>query len=173
MTVSSAITYLGIDAAFPRCSVSSQEASPIEEAILSGNRSEAAKILDETPRLVNAKGIDGDYLMSLISKAKDKEMFRLFIDKGARKNLAFSCACNYEFDEIIDYLIKDGIDINSPDDTTWLMSFAQAGSIAGIRALLIRGANPNIKNKDGFTALDMARWTDQEEICKLLKQSMR
>jgi hypothetical protein len=62
-------------------------------------------------------------------------------------------------------LIDSGADINIQYETgqTALIAASDQGYLEIVQLFLIRGANPNIKDKDGDSALDIARFKDHDE----------
>ncbi len=69
-------------------------------------------------------------------------------------------------------LLQAGCDINAADSNgrTPLMYAARYGQPTAVRLLLERGANAKAKDKDGMTALDLAR--DNQEIIRLLRSAI-
>ena len=75
--------------------------------------------------------------------------------------------------QIVNALIKAGADVNSCDgeDRTALMYAWDNPNI--VEVLLKAGADINIKNDDGYTVLDIARYGENNEVIKLLEASAR
>lgn len=76
--------------------------------------------------------------------------------------------------EMIEYLVRNGVPIDAKDDygETAFYKAAVRHHIGGMRKLLELGANPNVKNADGETALDFfdgatLKWP---EFTKLIKK---
>ncbi|MEK6734356.1 MAG: ankyrin repeat domain-containing protein [Pseudomonadota bacterium] len=62
--------------------------------------------------------------------------------------------------EVINTLVQNGADlnqVNKKDGMTALMYAAKAGHYDGVRALIANGADPELKGKDGKTALETAK----------------
>ena len=72
--------------------------------------------------------------------------------------------------EILNYLIQKGADVNvqtKSEKSSVLMFACDDNNLEIVKMLLEAGANPNLKDEDGETALQK---TDSEEIKQLLKQ---
>jgi hypothetical protein len=68
-------------------------------------------------------------------------------------------------------LIDRGTDVNSRDpfsSQTLLMWAAASGDLELVRALLRRGADPDLKDRHGRTARDYARGKRRKDIAKVL-----
>ena len=69
-------------------------------------------------------------------------------------------------------LLEIGADINSKNpftgDTVLMISITY-GPIITVKALITRGANVNLKNNDGFTALTLATSSKYTEIAQMLR----
>jgi ankyrin repeat protein len=77
------------------------------------------------------------------------------------------------YPKVIDKLLAKGTDINFVDqesqDTALLVS-AKHGSYTAVKFLLSRGANPNIRDKDGRTALFYAAGTKDDSYPKMVRK---
>jgi len=71
-------------------------------------------------------------------------------------------------------LIKGGKDINGrdPDNgrTALMTAVLVSGYLPGIRYLLMKGAEVNSRDSDGDTALDLAKFKNNQEVCNLLER---
>ena len=65
------------------------------------------------------------------------------------------------------------IDAASPNGSTPLMMAALYGSSEAVKVLLEAGADPNLKNALGLTALDFARKAQREDAVALIARAMR
>ena len=76
---------------------------------------------------------------------------------------------------VIQLLIEHNayIDAESPNGTTPLMMAARYGSWSAVKALLNAGADINLKNQLGFTALDFAVNSNQKESADLIAAAVR
>lgn len=80
---------------------------------------------------------------------------------------ALSIAAREGHELIVEKLLEAGADINSKDDITDrtpLMNAVIFGHMATIEKLLLHAANPSIKNKYGFNALDYASTPEIKEL---------
>ncbi len=75
--------------------------------------------------------------------------------------------------QMVQVLIDNGADVNLADreGTTALMFAAQKGLTSSIRTLLREHAQAATRNKDGQTALDVAKKSGREAIVKLLSEA--
>jgi ankyrin repeat protein len=80
-------------------------------------------------------------------------------------------ACTEGHLSVADYLLSKGakVDALSESDTTPLMMAVRSGNIQLVRLLLDRGADLQIRNHQGFSAIDVAELFNQEEISKGLR----
>ncbi len=94
---------------------------------------------------------------------------------------ALHCAAKAGFLKVIHLLIEKGALIDAPDNNGETALFEAIRSTlkngekqrAALEALLIKGANPNMKNRKGQTPLQVAqrmRRTDAEKIAELLRR---
>jgi ankyrin repeat protein len=76
---------------------------------------------------------------------------------------------------VIQLLLENNayIDAESPNGTTPLMMAARYGSWSAVKALLDAGADINLKNQLGFTALDFAVNSNQKESADLIAAAVR
>lgn len=82
-------------------------------------------------------------------------------------------ASGNDWDAIVS-LINGGKDINGrdPDNgrTALMTAVFVSGYLPGIRYLLMKGAEVNSRDSDGDTALDLAKFKNNLEVCKLLER---
>jgi ankyrin repeat protein len=89
-------------------------------------------------------------------------------------NRAFFSACVGGQTETMKLLLQNGADVNCIGDElgeTPLMAAAQMGHEEALKMLLEQGAYPNIKQKEGKTALSIALEYQQPAIAALLQQN--
>lgn len=89
-------------------------------------------------------------------------------------NRAFFGACVERQIEIMQFLLKNGADVNCIGDElgeTPLMAAAQTGDAEAVTILLARGADPKILEREGETALSLALEYNHPEIAALLRQN--
>ena len=73
--------------------------------------------------------------------------------------------------EAVELLLNSGAEVNTLSlDETPISAAATRGYLQVIQYLLDRGANPEIKNEDGYDALDFADLYDQHQVLEFLKQ---
>ncbi|XP_053719932.1 myotrophin [Synchiropus splendidus] len=86
--------------------------------------------------------------------------------EGGRKPLHY--AADFGHNDIIDFLISMGADIDVPDKHgfTPLITACFEGHVASVKALLEKGADKNQTTPDGLTAFEAA---ESEAIKALLK----
>jgi ankyrin repeat protein len=80
-------------------------------------------------------------------------------------------ACTNGHLEIAEFLLNKGAEVNavSNSDTTPLMMAIRSGNIQLVRLLLDRGADLQIRNHQGFSAIDVADLFNQVEISRGLR----
>jgi ankyrin repeat protein len=109
---------------------------------------------------------DIDLLMLLIDSGAD--VFD-FDDEGVS---IFDMAITYDNQDIVNYLIEQGIDVNKThrrSGFTSLMAAACYGRTEIAKILLKNGANQNAVDSKGFTAVDFARKMNKKSILELLE----
>lgn len=77
--------------------------------------------------------------------------------------------------KIMEMLLEEHafIDAQSPNGTTPLMMAAHYGSTAAVKLLLEAGADPQMKNELGLTAVDFARRANRPEAAELISAAAR
>jgi hypothetical protein len=86
---------------------------------------------------------------------------------------ALAYAATNGHDEIVRYLLAEGanIDAPAPNGTTPLMMAVRGGKLDTVDLLISRGANPNVRNDAGASALDWARREGFAKIEERLKRA--
>jgi ankyrin repeat protein len=160
---------------------------PLLSALLQGgNNTSNALVLIERGADVNAASPQGTPLGFAASR-RLTDVVRALLDKGADPNrmsadpsgtndtpllmaLAASTASrNQAGSDIALLLIERGADVNAAriwDGMTPLIRAVQTNQAAVVRALLARGANPNLANASGLTPLEAA--VSREDLQQLL-----
>jgi ankyrin repeat protein len=89
---------------------------------------------------------------------------------GVRGWTPLYAACAKGHAQVVDILLQASADTELPTTSEWrpLMTAAQQGFVEITQALLSHGADPSAKNKDGHTALDLARKAGKSKVCDLL-----
>jgi uncharacterized protein len=124
----------------------------------------AAQVLIDWPKtdvnILNAKGESP--LMLAILKGQQEVVDQL-LKKGADVNKTGWTPLHYAASSgqvtMIGQLLENNayIDAESPNGTTPLMMAAMYGSTAAVKLLLDEGADPQLKNQQGLSALDFAQ----------------
>lgn len=124
---------------------------------------------------VNAKDGEGKTALILAAGNEDPRFARLLIDAGADvnaidedENTALMNAVEHDRAQTVRALIGAGvrIDDRDVDEQTALMRASQPEIVL---LLLDAGADFTLKDKEGQTALSLARKREQEDVIKLLK----
>lgn len=112
---------------------------------------------------------------------KVKELVALLLKKGVPINChdenegttPLIGACISGQDELINFLLESGADVNMPDflGNTPLIAESQAGYAPMVKRFLDKGAQVNHVNNEGNTALYIACFIERVEIVKLLLQA--
>ena len=143
-------------------------------------REKSKQILDS---LIGLKGVDvdhpnlsGETVLMMASLYGMLPEVKVLVDKrGAEINKSGWTPLHYACTEghlaVADYLLSKGakVDALSESDTTPLMMAVRSGNIRLVRLLLDRGADLQIRNHQGFSAIDVAELFNQEEISKGLR----
>lgn len=133
--------------------------------------------------LIGLKGVDvdhpnlsGETVLMMASLYGMLPEVKVLVDKrGAEINKSgwtpLHYACTDGHLAVADYLLSKGakVDALSESDTTPLMMAVRSGNIRLVRLLLDRGADLQIRNHQGFSAIDVAELFNQEEISKGLR----
>jgi len=129
--------------------------------------------------LINAGSIIDNTSLYTASCKRRSNIIKLLIHKGANikeSQDALLAAGFHGFPEIIELLVKAGMDVNHQDHLgqTVLMYASEKGQVQSskhhetVKKLLELNADPSIRNRDGKTALDLATYKNQSEIILLL-----
>jgi ankyrin repeat protein len=133
--------------------------SPVVSALHNG-RGEAAEFLAEHGARLDLEAAAGVGRPELVRK--------FFNEDGSLKNATkaqmesgFLWACEYGRDEVVDFLLKKGMDMSAQANTgqTGLHWAVVGGQLTTIRLLIERGAPLEARNSYGGTALGQALWS--------------
>jgi ankyrin repeat protein len=108
---------------------------------------------------------DMDTLMLLVENGAD--IFD-FDDEGVS---IFDMAVTYDNQEMVRYMIEQGKDVNQTtrkSGFTALMAAACYGRVEIAKILLENGADQNVRDSKGFSAIDFARKMNKKSILSLL-----
>ncbi|MEO6054399.1 MAG: ankyrin repeat domain-containing protein [Chthoniobacterales bacterium] len=144
---------------------------PIHHQLIQAVKREDMK---EAQRLMSlGSDADAGSALSYFVSSGSSKMVQWFIDHGVDpKKISGNSAPTLLFysgsPEIVEILIKNGVDINAVDSFGRTALFEVAGyrlnSSETVRMLLRRGANPNARDKFGFTPLTMAQGKEAVEV---------
>ncbi|MDE0088869.1 MAG: ankyrin repeat domain-containing protein [Candidatus Poribacteria bacterium] len=121
------------------------------------------------------KGEHPEKVLSLLKLGADIDV------RSSKGKTALHCAAKAGFLKVINVLIENGANIDTIDNNGETPLYEAIRSTiknrekqcAALEALLIKGANPNVKNRRGLTPLQVAqqmRRADSEEVVELLKK---
>jgi hypothetical protein len=130
---------------------------------------------------VNIQDHDKVSMLHIAAQSGNLDLIKLLIEAGAKINakdnqgrtpiLMIESDNEENFLKIFKLFIAKGADVNTRDKVesgmTLLMKACESDSLKGVKFLLEAGANPNLKDEDGETAMMK---TKSEEIKKLLKK---
>lgn len=132
--------------------------------------------------LLNARGINinlraknGDSALMIAAFKKNKPAVEMLLAKGAKVNNDGWTALHYAAaagdTEIIQLLLGKSaeVDAPSPNLTTPLMMAAGSGNIYAVKAIVDAGADLNLVNEQGFSAIHFAQKAGHAEIVEGLK----
>ena len=124
----------------------------------------AARLLASHPETdVHLRNPQGETALMLAALKGQEELCRQLLERDADVNQPGWTALHYAASAgqvaVITLLLENHayIDAESPNRSTPLMMATQYGTADAVRVLLQAGADPLLKNAQGFTALDLAR----------------
>ena len=140
----------------------------------------AARLLASHPETqVNLRNPQGETALMLAALKGQEKLCRLLLERDADVNQPGWTALHYAASAgqvvVIKLLLENHayIDAESPNRSTPLMMAAQYGTADAARLLLEAGADPLLKNAQGFTALDLAGRNSYSNTEAVLHQSVR
>ena len=153
-------------------------------AVQDGDLKTVAAMLAKNPDLASAKNPLGEPALNLAVNNGKREIARALLEAGADANsdtprlgLPLTNAACYWDKELVELLLDGGAEIDRLSmrgGESALLSACGSAKYDTVRLLLARGANLNLTDKDGSTALHMAiiryphRFDERERIVKLL-----
>lgn len=136
------------------------EGSPLVSALHNG-RPEAAEFLAQYGARMDLEGAAGAGRLDLVeSFFKDDGSLKPSATR-AQMNAGFLWACEYGRNNVVDFLVKKGVDLSAAENTglTGLHWAVVGGHLDTIQLLLERGAPLEAKNVYGGTVLGQALWS--------------
>ncbi len=136
-------------------------------AVRSGAHKSVAFLLKQPGIQVDATNTADETALMLAANANDLVSANLLIEAGASINRPNWTPLHYAASKghtaMMRLLIDNDayIDAESPNGTTPLMMAAYYASPIAVKLMLEEGADPNLQNQDGQTALDMALSKDK------------
>jgi len=136
-------------------------------AVRSGAHKSVAFLLKQPGIQVDATNTADETALMLAANANDLVSANLLIEAGASVNRPNWTPLHYAASKghtaMMRLLIDNDayIDAESPNGTTPLMMSAYYASPMAVKLMLEEGADPNLQNQDGQTALDMALSKDK------------
>jgi len=137
-------------------------------AVRSGAPKSVAFLLKQPGIQVDATNTADETALMLAANANDLVSANLLIEAGASINRPNWTPLHYAASKghtaMMRLLIDNDayIDAESPNGTTPLMMAAYYASHMAVKLMLEEGADPNLQNQDGQTALDMALSKDKK-----------
>ena len=137
-------------------------------AVRSGAPKTVAFLLKQAGIQTDATNTADETALMLAANANDLASANLLIEAGASVNrpnwTPLHYAASKGHTEMMRLLIDNDayIDSESPNGTTPLMMAAYYATPKAVKLMLEEGADPNLQNKDGQTALDMALSKDKK-----------
>ncbi len=101
------------------------------------------------------------------------------IEKGADVNKPGWAPLHYAATKgnlaMMDLLLENDayIDAESPNKSTPLMMAAMYGTSAAVKALLAAGADPELKNEQGLSAIDFANKVNRKDVAEMIANEIR
>ncbi|MFA6136709.1 MAG: ankyrin repeat domain-containing protein [Sulfurimonas sp.] len=138
----------------------------------------AKKYLKDGASLSEENEAGESVLACAIRNRCDMNLLMLLIDSGAdifdfdNEGVSiFDMAITYDNIELVEYLIKHGVDVNKTkrrSGFTALMAASCYGRVQIVKILLEEGANQYAVDIKGFTAADFARKMNKKSVLELL-----
>ncbi|MBC3870383.1 ankyrin repeat domain-containing protein [Undibacterium oligocarboniphilum] len=158
--------------------VNSVEGERGETILMIALREKAMRVVDvllHSPDIrVAARAKNGDTALMIASFLGNATAVSQLIDAGAEVNQPGWTALHYAAAsgnaEVVAILLEHYayIDAESPNKTTPLMMAARYGRAAAFQLLLDEGADPDLKNDKGMTALDFAIELERRDLIDIL-----
>lgn len=117
----------------------------------------------------------GETALMMAAITKQMEVAEVLIERGAEVNRPGWTALHYAatsgYAPMIRLLLEHSayIDAEAPNGNTPLMMAAQYASGLAVKLLLEEGADPNLKNAEGLTALELAQRKGNEDAARYIQ----
>ena len=156
--------------------------SPLCLACETGNMDIVNTLLQGDVSLIKRNSADGLTPVFCAVKSNNVNVLKRLKEEGIRLDVRsrynngispLHYAATLGSDTIVDFLIKNGVDVNSVDllGKTPLHYAATQNNPMVVLELINFGASLNAQDKDGKTPLDIAVSQDNESVAKLLKRA--
>lgn len=151
----------------------------LKEAISTNDIDSINNILSHQPELINV--IETTSLFNDVIKKGNKEIFHLFLDKGADVNLMdniehrpLHIACEQGNIDFAQELIKHGADVNAIEQNghSLIMVGCYLNNLEFVKLLAENGADLKAENDFGVSVLSIAKGNSREEIIEYLKSEV-
>lgn len=146
-------------------------------AIREGSTAVVQDLLAHPGTDLERRAVNGNTALMMAAFKRDGDTVRALLDKGAKVNQPGWTALHYAAASgdaaIAQLLVERGakLDALSPRPSgavTPLMMAAREGQDGIVRLLLGKGANPALKNTEGFTAAQLAKQAGHDKVAGLL-----
>lgn len=146
---------------------------------LKNNSTEQVKHLIESGEDVNAENESGESVLAYALRSHcDFSLLMFLVENGAdiydfdNEGVSiFEMAITYNNIQMVKYFLDKSIDVNSTkrkSGFTPLMCASSYGRNSIVELLLKNGADKEVKDRKGFTAIDFARKMNKRSILRLL-----
>ncbi|WP_341903987.1 ankyrin repeat domain-containing protein [Polaromonas sp. YR568] len=140
----------------------------------------AAQVLVDWPKTdVNALNRSGESPLMIAAIKGHEAVVKKLIDRGADVNKTGWTPLHYAASagnlSIIRLLLENHayIDAESPNKTTPLMMAAMYGTAEAVTLLIEEGADPQLKNEQGLTAIQFAQRANRESVADAIAAAIR
>ncbi|MBD3892550.1 MAG: ankyrin repeat domain-containing protein [Hydrogenophaga sp.] len=142
----------------------------------------AALLLEHPGIDLQARSPSGETALMMAALRGHLPLVRRLIERGAAVNQPGWTALHYAASsdapqsiDIVRLLLEQQALINaeSPNRSTPLMMAALYGQSSVVQLLLMRGANPLLKNEQGLTAIDFAHRADRSSVAEQIAAAAR
>lgn len=148
-------------------------------ALREGSLKSAKALVDWPKTTVETRTADDESPLMMASLKGYTELVRTLIERDADVNKPGWTPLHYAATNghlaIMELLLEHHayIDAESPNGTTPLMMAAHYGTPAAVKLLLEAGADPNVKNQLGLSAIDFATRANRRDAAELIAASVR